>query len=180
MAHPRLQTERLLLREFRIGDLDAVVGYATREEFYRYLPIPVPTEASTIAFVKERIREAMLELHGSYTFAIELVALKRVIGAVRLTTEDIENEAASIGYALDPDHWGNGYMSEAVRAVVGYGFDGLKLHRIWATADPENEASWRLMERLGMRREGLLREDKLIRGTWRDSYLYAILAQEKA
>ena len=66
-------------------------------------------------------------------------------------------------------------MTEALKSVLTMGFDHLELHRIWATADVENARSWRLMERVGMTREGLLREDKLVRGQWRDSYMYSML-----
>ena len=83
-----------------------------------------------------------------------------------------------MGYALDSDYLGRGYMTEALKRVLTMGFDDLELHRIWATADVENARSWRLMERVGMVREGLLREDKLVRGRWRDSYMYSILASD--
>jgi len=69
-------------------------------------------------------------------------------------------------------------MTEAVRALVGYGFGELKLHRIAADCDPRNIGSWRVMEKIGMRREGHLLENLLLAGEWVDSYVYAILARE--
>lgn len=149
-----------------------------REDFYRYLPIPVPTVETTREFLKERVTEAMIELRDGFTFALELRESSRVIGAIRITTSDASACSASIGYALNQDFWKRGYMTEAVNAILTFGFHEMLLHRIWATADPENEASWRLMERVGMQREGLLRDEKLLRGQWRDSYLYAILARD--
>jgi len=153
-----------------------VRAYALREEFYRYIPIEVPTETSTHAFLKERVADALIEIGDGFTFALELRENSRVIGAVRIDTSSVNDRAASIGYGLNPDYWKRGYMSEAVKAVLAFGFGQMRMHRIWATVDPDNEASWRLLERLGMHREGLLRDEKLLRGTWRDSYLYAIVA----
>jgi len=83
-----------------------------------------------------------------------------------------------VGYSLHPDSWGQGLMTEAVMALVGYGFGVLRLHRIWADVDPENIGSWRVLEKIGMRREGQLRENALIGGEWCDSYIYAMLDRE--
>lgn len=69
-------------------------------------------------------------------------------------------------------------MAEAVRALVGYGFQALDLHRIWADVDPGNVGSWRVMAKIGMRREGHLLENAWIAGEWQDSYLYAVLKRE--
>jgi RimJ/RimL family protein N-acetyltransferase len=69
-------------------------------------------------------------------------------------------------------------MTEAIRALIGFGFGELKLHRIRAECDPRNVGSWRVLEKVGMRREGHLRENFLLDGTWCDSYLYAILDHE--
>ena len=66
-------------------------------------------------------------------------------------------------------------MTEAVQRIVQAGFEELDLHRVWATADIANSASWRLLDRVGMQREGHLRQHKRVRGEWRDSYLYSIL-----
>ncbi|MGZ3684350.1 MAG: GNAT family N-acetyltransferase, partial [Bdellovibrionota bacterium] len=108
------------------------------------------------------------------------VSLKggRHIGGVRLGIQSQANRIADIGYALRHDHWGSGYGTELARAILEFGFRNCGLHRIWATADPENRASWRVLEKCGMKREGLLRENLLVRGSWRDSILYSILEGE--
>ncbi len=89
-----------------------------------------------------------------------------------------ENRTADMGYGLNSDFYGRGYATEAARAVLDFGFNDLGLHRIWATVDVNNDASRRVLERIGMKREGILRKDKLVRGRWRASYLYAILEDE--
>jgi [ribosomal protein S5]-alanine N-acetyltransferase len=89
-----------------------------------------------------------------------------------------EQEEGELWYLLDPGAWGRGLVTEAARALVEYGFRQLALHRIWASCLPENPASGRVLEKLGFRREGLLRQNLRIHGEWRDSHLYAVLASE--
>jgi ribosomal-protein-alanine N-acetyltransferase len=76
---------------------------------------------------------------------------------------------------LRRDYWGNGFGTEAAQAIVDFGFDVLGLHRIWATASPENLGSIRVLEKIGMIQEGILRQNLLVRGNWRDSVLFSIL-----
>jgi [ribosomal protein S5]-alanine N-acetyltransferase len=89
-----------------------------------------------------------------------------------------EQEEGELWYLLDPAAWGRGLAAEAAHALVEYAFRQLALHRVWASCLPENPASGRVLEKLGFRREGLLRQNLRIHGQWRDSYLYAILAAE--
>jgi RimJ/RimL family protein N-acetyltransferase len=102
----------------------------------------------------------------------------RLIGACALMVEGAEAKEAMLGYVYAREHWGNGYATEATAAVLRFGFETLGLHRIYSTADVLNVASWRVMEKLGMQREGLLREHVLSKGRWRNSYLYGILEDE--
>jgi len=173
-----LETSRLRLRPYRATDLPHIQRYAVRPAFYRYLPIPAQTPETVAAFVSERLEQQQRPDDRSYNFVLEPKDLMVAVGAVRLGIQNDANRDADLGFALDSDYQGRGYMTEAVRRVIRMGFDQLGLRRIWATADVRNERSWRLMERVGMTREGHLREDKLLRGEWRDSYLYAILATD--
>ena len=83
-----------------------------------------------------------------------------------------------MGYVFRRDAWGNGYATEAAKALAASGFGQLGMHRIYAHCDVDNVASARVLEKAGMQREGLLRQHMLIRGRWRDSYLYAALEDE--
>jgi RimJ/RimL family protein N-acetyltransferase len=85
---------------------------------------------------------------------------------------------AWIGYVINPRCWGRGYATEAAREMLRFGFGELELHRIEATCDVLNAASARVLEKIGMQREGLLREHMWLRDRWRSSYLYSILADE--
>lgn len=111
-------------------------------------------------------------------FAIIQKADERPIGGCRLRVNLVANREGVVGYCCGQDSWGNGYATEAVPALLELGFGALGLHRIFAECDVCNVASVRVLEKVGMRREGRLRENMWHRGRWRDSFRYAILEQE--
>jgi len=83
-----------------------------------------------------------------------------------------------LGYCYDRAAWGRGYATEAASEILDFGFDVLLLHRVWAGCDPENVASARVLEKLGMRLEGHLRESERIRGAYRDTLVYAVIESD--
>lgn len=173
-----IETDRLILRPFRQDDLPHIQRYATRSAFYRYITIEEQTPHTVAAFFEKRMAEQEVDDRTHRTFAVEFKDVGHIVGAVSFSVAKGDDRSGSLGYSLDSDYQGRGLMTEAVHAVLTYGFTTLGIHRIWATADVENTASWRLMERVGMQREGLLRHDKNVRGRWRDSYIYAVLEPE--
>jgi RimJ/RimL family protein N-acetyltransferase len=100
------------------------------------------------------------------------------IGDVQLTWTSREHRQGEIGYIIHPDHTGNGYATEAAGLMLRLGFEGLGLHRIEGRLDARNQASARVLERLGMRREGCLEHARFVRGEWTDELIYAILEHE--
>ena len=90
----------------------------------------------------------------------------------------MSDKRAEIGYCIRRENWGKGIATEVAGGLIRYGFSDLKMHRIEAKCDPDNIASYIVMEKNGMQREGILRQDKNIRGEWRDSYIYSILSHE--
>jgi len=173
-----IRTERLLLRPLHQDDLPHLQQYATRHEFYRYLPIVEQTPDTVAAFLEQRLIEAKAIEKQHWVFALEPHGAGRLIGTVRLSVISKDHWTGDIGYGLNADFHGLGYMTEAVRAALNFGFNELGMHRISATTDVQNVASCRVLERVGMIQEGLLRQDKLVRGEWRDSFLYAVLEGE--
>ena len=173
-----LQTSRLVLRPLEPDDLPDLIRYHIRSEFIRYLPIPVQTPETIAKFLNERLAEESDPNRKGWEFGIVPKDVGHVVGTVRIGLRPREDRAAYLAYGIDIDFRGRGYVTEAVNAVIAFGFDELKLHRIWATADIENPESTRVMERVGMHRECLMREDKFIRGEWRSSLLYAILVSD--
>lgn len=89
-----------------------------------------------------------------------------------------DNREGWLGFCLNRHFWGKGYGTETANALLRFGFQQLDLHRIYATCDPSNNASAHVLEKIGMQREGHLREHKWAKGRWRDSLLYAILESE--
>jgi [ribosomal protein S5]-alanine N-acetyltransferase len=109
-----------------------------------------------------------------------LGAQERLIGWCALAVTSHKHHEAELGYALNRQHWGQGYIPEAARVLLTFGFTTLGLHRVFATCHPENQASEHVLQKLGMRKEGYLRENKWSKDAWRDSLLYALLAAELA
>jgi RimJ/RimL family protein N-acetyltransferase len=173
--HVVLDTHRLLLRELRDEDTTAIHAYASDAEVVRYLDWGPNTPEETAQFLAlaRTTREAVPRT--TYHVAIALRDAGELVGGCRIEIRSAANGAGDLGYVLARSHWGRGYATEAIRALVGFGFEHLALHRIWATCDVRNAASARVLEKVGMEREGYLRHSVRRRGEWRDSYLYAIL-----
>jgi len=105
-------------------------------------------------------------------------ANNKVIGDCQITINSVEDQQGEIGFTFHPEFTGQGFATRTVNAALGYGFTRLKLHRIMAAVDVRNEPSWRLMERIGMRREAHFVHDNLVNGEWIDDYVYAMLENE--
>lgn len=181
MARPSfpLTTERLRLRPFEEGDLDAVYAMESRPEVVRYLYWEPRTRDEARAALDRRVRMTSLDDDAA---ALRLAVLRRdsgeLIGDFSLSLRSRQDRQGEIGFMFHPDHQGHGYAAEAGRAVLALGFETFGLHRIFGSCDARNTASARLMERLGMRLEGTLRETEFVKGSWCDELVYAMLADE--
>lgn len=179
-----IETPRLLLREFVSRDLDAVHSYSSRDEVTRFLIWGPNTLMQSKQTIRGFLDDQKERPRTSFDLAIVVKETgrrgdrPRLIGGVGLKLADWENRTGDIGYVLHPDYWGQGYAVEAARGLAHAGFRDFGLQRIVATCDQRNKASARVMEKLGMRREGAFRQSKFIQGEWRDEYLYAVLAAE--
>jgi ribosomal-protein-alanine N-acetyltransferase len=175
MERTELHTQRLLLRPWSLGDVEDAFAYATDVEWARYLwLVPQPyTHRDAEEFVARAVLEGWT---NQAQFAIEFEG--HAIGGIRLNIIDPLGRTAALGYNVARAHWGKGFATEAASAVVNYGFTTLNLHRIFATADARNLASIRVMQKLGMRQEGVLRQHRYFRGEHVDEVHYAILAEE--
>ncbi len=132
-------------------------------------------EEQTRVFIAHAVAQAAMQSRQMYTLAVVRKAGGRLIGACDLRIQSVENREGDIGYVFSRDAWGQGYATEAAQTVIDAGFRQVGLHRIYATCDPQNIASARVLEKSGMQREGHLRQHKLSKGRWRDSLLYAVL-----
>lgn len=174
-----LRTARLLIREFEPADYDDVHAYATDEATIRYMDWGPNTADETRHFLGLEIAAREQEDRRHFGLAVELVEQRQVIGSIRLGLHAHRN--ADIGYSYGSPWWRRGYGYEAAQALAAHAFAQMDVHRLWATCDVRNAGSFAIMEKLGMRREGVLRANHPTReGGWRDTYLYAVLAQEWA
>ena len=173
-----LKTERLMLRELEPGDWQALYAIESRPEVARYQSFDPRTPEESRAYVLEASQSARENRRLTYDLAMVLETETRLIGRCGLGSTDLDLREAVLWYTLHPDAWGRGYTTEAARAMVDFGCRTLGLHRIWADCDPQNVASWRVLEKLGMRREGHMRENAWIKGEWVDSLIYAMLDRE--
>lgn len=173
-----IRTERLLLRDFRPADFDDVHAYGGDPEVARYMPWGPNTPDETGEFLARTFEAQRTWPRLDFGLAIELCASGRVIGSTGFHLRDGPNRTVELGYCLNRDFWRRGIITEAARAMMGAAFGVLGLHRVFATCDVRNSGSFGVMEKIGMRREAHLRRDRQIKGEWRDTYLYALLADE--
>lgn len=170
-----IETERLRLRPWRLGDVKDVLAYARDPEWSRYLrmlPVPYTPEDAERFIARQLVRDPI----SHQAWALELEGT--VVGGVDLRFK-FEHALCEIGYSLARIHWNRGICTEAARAVIDAAFSTYAdLNRIHARADNSNAASQRVMEKLGMTREGVLRMSRVERGVALDEAWYAILRPE--
>ena len=179
LLHYPLETERLRLRPFTRGDVDAVFAYRSREDVARYLFDPPLSREECALAVQQRITELGLEKEGDrIILAVEKADDGVLIGEVSLIWRSVEARQGELGWIFHPEHQGRGYASEASARLLEVAFTEADLHRVYARCDAGNTGSWRLMERLGMRREAHFREHALFKGGWDEEFYYAMLRDE--
>lgn len=174
---PTLRTERLVLRPFSSGDVDAITALASaREIAANTLSIPHPYDRS-VAEVWVGTHEEGFERGESVVLAVTERAGGLVVGSIGLRIEQAHRRA-ELGYWVGLDYWGRGYCTEAATAMVRYAFEVLGLHRVYAHHLTRNPASGRVMQKLGMRHEGTLREHVLKWGVHEDLELYGMVRND--
>jgi ribosomal-protein-alanine N-acetyltransferase len=173
-----METERLVIRNFKEEDWLDLYEYLSLEEVLKYEPEPASDEEDCKNKAIERSK-------GNIFWAVVLKESNKMIGHVYFNqSEPKEFMNWEIGYIFNPKYYGCGYATEACRRILQYGFEELGAHRIVAMCNPQNTASWKLLERLSMRREGYLKKNVFFKRDengnpiWIDTYEYAILAEE--
>jgi RimJ/RimL family protein N-acetyltransferase len=177
-AYP-LPTARLLLRPYRLEDLASILDLFGRADVARYLPWEPMDEDAARALLSRRLRQTRITAEGEL-LALAAVdpATDRVIGEFVLRLTSAASSQGEIGWAIHPDVQGRGLATEGAREMLRLGFDELGLHRIVAECDARHVASFRVMQRLGMRREALFRDDQFLKGEWVGSIVCGMLASE--
>ena len=174
---PRLETERLLLREVREGDVNALYEYASEPKVTKYVTWEphesIKDSQAFIDYIIQTNRE-----NKSLTWAIELKREEKMIGTIDLANWNVGHSRAEIAYVLSHKHWGKGYMTEAAYQLLEYGFKTLGLNRIEARILPGNIQSQRVLEKLGMTFEGVARQVLFCKNEFKDLAIYSLLADE--
>ncbi len=174
---PEITTLRLRLRKFCRGDAAAVFAYASDPEVARYTIWAHHESIKTTRKFVDVVLKAYRQGQAA-PWAIVLRREDRLIGAIGLRNWMVEHARAEVGYVLARECWGIGYASEALQAVLAFGFSRMSLNRIEAKCVPENLGSIRVLEKAGMRCEGRLRDYEFVKGAYQDLNLYSILKRE--
>ena len=174
---PTLEAPRVRLRWLTADDVDALFAVFSDEVMMRYW---------SSAPMKDRAEAEQLlaRIHGGFRdksvfqWGVERKADGALLGTCTLFNIHRGNMRAELGYCLKSRHWGQGFMGEALRALIDHSFAALKLRRLEADVDPDNASSLRILDRMGFRREGLLRERWNVGGGIQDSVFLGLLARE--
>jgi ribosomal-protein-alanine N-acetyltransferase len=174
---PTLETDRVILRKMTFADAMDIFEYAANPEVSKYTNWNAHQSVKDTKFflntVNERYKNSQITDWG-----IVHKKDQKLIGTCGFVEWDMFHNRAEIGYALSHKYWRQGYMTEAVMAVMNFGFRKMDLNRIEARCQVENVASSGVMEKVGMKFEGILRQQMLIKGEYWDLKIYSILRQE--
>jgi len=177
--HAPVHTARLTLRPFEPDDLDDLFAYMSRPDVVRYLYGGVKDRAEAEAGLQRWLAGSSMTQAGErLVLAVALREGGRVIGEIMLMWRSQEHQQGELGYVFHPDFHGQGYAYEAAAAMLGLGFTEFSFHRIYARCHARHTASYKLMQRLGMRREAHFIQNELFKGEWSDELQYAILQAE--
>jgi RimJ/RimL family protein N-acetyltransferase len=174
---PTLTAPRVALRWLTIADAGALYGIFSDPKVMRWWSTPPMSDIA-------QARKLIADIHESFRaqrlfqWGIARLDDDRVIGTCTLFAINETQGRAEIGYALGHEFWGHGYMNEALTTLAGYAFEVLGMRRLEADVDPRNARSMRAVERLGFRREGLLRERWKVNGELQDSVVLGLLSHE--
>ena len=174
----RLTTQRLVLREYSEFDFDGVHAYASDTQTLRFMTWGPNTPGETHRFIQMAISQQSDEPRLNFHFVVTTRDNGEIVGGCGINIRRPEHKTAEIGYCFNKNYWRQGFATETATALLQFGFQELGLHRIVATCDPRNIGSVRVLEKCNMRREGYIHGHVWQKGSWRDSYLYAILDHE--
>lgn len=171
---PVIETECLLLRKLTLADAGDMFEYGSDPMVSRFMPWEVH---QTPADTEEHLRFILngYEQKNKLTWAIELKSERKMIGTIDYVKWLPKHSRAEIGYALSRNYWGNGLTQEAAKALIAFGFEKMGLNKVEAPIIPDNFQSQRVLEKVGMVKEGVARQHFLMKGRFVDLAMYAVL-----
>lgn len=164
------------LRRLVWDDWQAVHSWGSLPEFCRYQAWGPNTPEQSREFVQAALDDSARNPQNRFVYLAILDG--QPVGSGELNIRDRTHRQGEISYGIHPAHWGRGIGTSLGRQLLALGFDHLNLHRIYATCDPRNTGSGRILAKLGMTHEGRLRHSLLLRDGWRDSDLFSLLEPE--
>lgn len=174
-----LKTNRLKIRELTFADLDNVHKLHSLPETDEFNTLGIPeTIQTTEKILEEWLTLQKQEPRKSYILGIEKNDNNGFVGLIAINLGKVNYRTAEVWFKTHKDFWRKGYTTEALTKLLEFGFYDLKLHRIEAGCAVENIASSKVLEKVGMTREGMKRKKLPIRGEWRDNYFYGILEED--
>lgn len=174
---PSITTERLRLRWLTPADVPALFAIFGDPEVCRYWSRPALHDLAAAQALHAEIVQYFAD-RSLLQWGLAERTSDRVVGTCTLAALSLEHRRAEVGFALARAEWGRGYVAEALPALIAFAFDTLALHRLEADVDPRNARSIRLLERVGFRREGYLRQRYHVAGEVQDAVLYGLLRGE--
>ena len=174
----KIQLSRVLLRRLKIEDVDDMYEYTSNSDVTTYLSWEPHKDKSQVKlFIKEAI-DKYESTNLEYTYAIELISEKKLIGTIRVINISYYNKRAEFTLILNPHYQGKGYMSEVFNGLLTYCFKEAGINRIQGLIAVKNIPSQVLFKKSGFRLEGILKDYWVLKGEFTDAQLYAITAEE--
>ncbi|MCM3168602.1 GNAT family N-acetyltransferase [Peribacillus frigoritolerans] len=176
-VYPVIETKRLILRGVTLEDAGDMFKYLSDTDVVKPMGLD-PFETVNDVWDEIKWYESIFEKGSGIRWGITLKDSGKVIGSCGFLNMVTKHHRGEIGYELSKDHWGKGIASEALEAVVMYGYRHFHLERIEALIEPDNHPSQKLVEKQGFRREGLLRHYEFTRGKFDDLYMYSLIKED--
>lgn len=174
----RLETRRLILRDFEPDDWVATQRYESDPEVVRYQSFDVMTPEMSRNYIRRCLEDAASPFRHTYDLAVVKREDNDLIGRVGLLVSNSELREGTLWYVYRRDQWGQGFGTEAARAMLDLAFVQLKLRRVIADTDPANTGSIRVLQKIGFRQEAHHLRNQFLKGRWCDTLSFAILAEE--
>ncbi len=176
-SNGNILTDRLTLRPFTLDDADDVTEMCATGTIQRTAPLPYPyTKENAVLWISAHEENRRSRI--SYDFAVTDRESGKLYGAISLMMRVRNSPTAELGYWIGEKYWNRGYATEAARAMIEYAFSELMLHRVFARHYGSNIASGRVMQKAGMKQEGVMRDHLFVNGRYEDSVIYGIVSMD--
>ena len=172
-----IETDRLIIRDLTLGDVDDLFEYCSNPVMDPFITFPIHQSTDqTISFIQFVMNKN--SANKDFTVGITLKESNKVIGTIDIGNINESHHFGEMAYAVNPNYWNKGYATEAANAILDYGFKEKGLNRIFARCVLHNPGSEKVMQKIGMKYEGVQRQGLRIKGKYQDLRIYAILKSD--